>query len=111
MICIIDYMQLFLFFLNVDKKKSDMLTPYHHCLFFHRYDFIGKYETLADDSKYILDQIGAPPSLHFPEVVPSKTSAVVETYFDSLSAQQQKDLIRIYQDDFRIFDYHFRNFI
>lgn len=76
-----------------------------------KYDLIGKYETLADDSKYIMDQIGAPPTLHFPEVVPSKTSAVVEAYFDSLSLQQQKDLIRIYEDDFRIFDYHFRNFI
>lgn len=76
-----------------------------------KYDYIGKYETLADDSKYILEQIGAPPTLHFPEVVPSKTSAVVETYFDSLTAQQQSDLVKIYQDDFQIFDYHFRNFI
>uniref|UniRef100_A0A0P4WGY9 Carbohydrate sulfotransferase n=2 Tax=Scylla olivacea TaxID=85551 RepID=A0A0P4WGY9_SCYOL len=76
-----------------------------------KYDYIGKYETLADDSKYILEQIGAPPSLHFPEVVPSRTSAVVESYFNSLTAQQQSDLVKIYQDDFQIFDYHFRNFI
>ncbi|XP_045107618.1 carbohydrate sulfotransferase 11-like isoform X2 [Portunus trituberculatus] len=75
------------------------------------YDYIGKYETLADDSQYILEQIGAPPFLHFPEVVPSKTSAVVETYFNSLTPQQQSDLVKIYKDDFQIFDYHFRDFI
>ncbi|KAG0719006.1 Carbohydrate sulfotransferase 11 [Chionoecetes opilio] len=76
-----------------------------------RYDFIGKYETLAEDSRYIMEQLGAPPSLHFPEVVASKTTAVVEAYFNALSPKQQSDLIRIYQNDFRAFDYHFRNLI
>lgn len=77
----------------------------------YRYQLIGKYETLAEDSEYILRQVGAPPSLHFPDVIPSKTTAFVEPYFDTLSKKQQRDLIKIYEDDFRIFDYHFRNFI
>lgn len=76
-----------------------------------RYDFIGKYETLAEDSKFILEQIGAPPSLHFPEVVPSKTTGVVESYFGSLTPQQQRELVQIYSEDFRIFDYHFKDYI
>lgn len=76
-----------------------------------RYQLIGKYETLAEDSEHILRQVGAPPSLHFPEVIPSKTTAFVEPYFDMLSKKQQQDLIKIYEDDFRIFDYHFRNLI
>ncbi|XP_069186249.1 carbohydrate sulfotransferase 11 isoform X3 [Procambarus clarkii] len=76
-----------------------------------RYQFIGKYETLAEDSEYILRQVGAPPSLHFPDVIPSKTTAHVEPYFDTLSKTQQMDLIKIYEDDFRVFDYHFRDLI
>ncbi|XP_042204806.1 carbohydrate sulfotransferase 11-like isoform X2 [Homarus americanus] len=76
-----------------------------------RYDYVGKYETLAEDSEYILREVGAPPSIQFPEVIPSKTTAYVDPYFDTLSKNQQQDLIRIYEDDFRVFDYHFRNLI
>nr|XP_053651287.1 carbohydrate sulfotransferase 11-like [Cherax quadricarinatus] len=76
-----------------------------------RYQFIGKYETLAEDAEYILRRVGAPPSLHFPSVIPSKTTAYVEPYFDTLSKKQQQDFIKIYENDFRVFDYHFRDLI
>ncbi|KAK3881336.1 hypothetical protein Pcinc_014208 [Petrolisthes cinctipes] len=92
-----------------NEHWAPMSSMCHPC--FVRYDYIGKYETLAEDAEYILRQIGAPPSLHFPEVVPSKTTAHVDSYFDMLSSKQQPNLIKIYEDDFRIFDYHYRYFI
>lgn len=82
----------------------------NHC-YYCRYQIIGKYETLADDSEYILRKVGASPNLHFPEVIPSKTTAFVGPYFDKLSKKQQRGLIKIYQDDFKIFGYHYRNLI
>lgn len=76
-----------------------------------RYQVIGKYETLAEDAEYILRLIGAPPSVHFPAVIPSKTTAVVESYVDTLTMRQKQGLIKIYEHDFRIFNYHFKNLI
>ncbi|XP_064114963.1 carbohydrate sulfotransferase 11-like [Macrobrachium nipponense] len=81
----------------------------HPCLV--RFQIIGKYETLADDAEYILRLVGAPPTIHFPEVIPSKTTALVESYVDTLTPRQKQGLIRIYENDFRIFNYNFRNLI
>lgn len=100
----------------IDTKRSQLNEHWapvsdmcHPCAV--RYQIIGKYETLAEDSEYILRKVGAPPSLHFPEIIPSKTTGFVESYFDMLSEEQQRDLIEIYRDDFEIFGYHHRNLI
>ncbi|XP_047475889.1 carbohydrate sulfotransferase 11-like isoform X2 [Penaeus chinensis] len=100
----------------IDTKRSQLNEHWatvsdmcHPCAV--RYQIIGKYETLAEDSEYILRKVGASPDLHFPEIIPSKTTAIVESYFDMLSDEQQRNLIEIYRDDFELFGYHHRNLI
>lgn len=85
---------------------SSLCNPCHI-----RYDVIGKYESLASDSEYILSSVGAQDNVHFPEVVPSKTGNFVETYVNTLTSKQLRNLINMYEKDFRIFDYHFRRII
>ena len=76
-----------------------------------RYQYIGKLETLTEDAEFILRQVGAPPSLHFPPVTPSTTAALADAYFDALTPAMQQDLLSVYEDDFRIFGYSYRDFV
>ncbi|KAK7074936.1 Carbohydrate sulfotransferase 11, partial [Halocaridina rubra] len=94
---------------NLNEHWAPVSSMCHPCHV--RYHIIGKYETLAADAEYILRLVGAPPFVHFPEVIPSKTTAVVESYVDTLTTRQKQGLVKIYEDDFRIFNYHFRNLI
>lgn len=70
-----------------------------------RYDVIAKYDTLAEDSERFLRLIGAPPDLHFPPANPRNTSSLLEKYFADVPKKQQEELFRIYQRDFKIFEY------
>ncbi|CAL4059428.1 unnamed protein product, partial [Meganyctiphanes norvegica] len=94
---------------NLNEHWAPFSSLCHPCHV--RYQVIGKYETLANDSEYILRSISAPANVHFPEVIPSKTGKYVESYVNTLTSKQLDDLINMYEDDFRIFDYHFRRLV
>ncbi|XP_069982069.1 carbohydrate sulfotransferase 11 isoform X2 [Penaeus vannamei] len=70
-----------------------------------RYDVIVKYDTLAEDAERFLRLIGAPADLHFPTTNPRNTSSQLKRYFADIPRKQQEELFRIYQRDFKIFEY------
>ena len=105
----------------ISWKNSATLNPhwrpYHllcHPCGIH-YDFIGKLETVADDTRYILEMIGE-VKYSFPSRPYHNTSAIKkiqvvkqfktkEQYFSSISPELLKKTIQTYYQDYELFDY------
>ncbi|KAL1022603.1 hypothetical protein UPYG_G00029770 [Umbra pygmaea] len=76
------------------------------------YDFIGSYEHLESDADYVLQRIGAPPDVHFPERQPWYKPVTTETlhyYLCSLPQKLLKELLPKYILDFSLFTYPLPN--
>uniref|UniRef100_A0A1B0G129 Carbohydrate sulfotransferase n=1 Tax=Glossina morsitans morsitans TaxID=37546 RepID=A0A1B0G129_GLOMM len=70
-----------------------------------KYNLLGKFETLLDDSALALYSAGA-DHLTFPTGhKPSSTRKQLRKYFDPLSISAIRRLYEIYAEDFRLFDY------
>uniref|UniRef100_A0A1L8ECK9 Carbohydrate sulfotransferase n=4 Tax=Haematobia irritans TaxID=7368 RepID=A0A1L8ECK9_HAEIR len=70
-----------------------------------KYNVIGKYETLFDDSALALYLTGA-ENVTFPSGhKPSNTRAYLRKYFDPLPISAIRHLYEVYSDDFKLFDY------
>nr|CAD7400185.1 unnamed protein product [Timema cristinae] len=75
----------------------------HPCLI--NYDIIGKYETLYEDSDFVLQKAGI-ENVVFPRALkPSSTSFYLKSYFSALSKETIEQLYKIYFLDFKLFDY------
>ncbi|XP_061593991.1 carbohydrate sulfotransferase 14 [Cololabis saira] len=76
------------------------------------YDFIGSYEHLENDADYVLQRIGAPPFVHFPERQTWYKPVTVETlhyYLCSLPQKLLRELLPKYILDFSLFAYPLPN--
>ncbi|KAK4328001.1 hypothetical protein Pmani_001572 [Petrolisthes manimaculis] len=93
---------------TLNEHWAPYLELCHPCTI--KYNIIGKYETLEEDAEYILRMIGAPPSLHFPPIVTSKTASFVSAYFASLTDTLQRRLYEMYKHDFKLFQYDLHNY-
>ena len=71
------------------------------------YDFIGKFETLNKDTKYILHMIDpAVCPLHFPELSHKSTSNhLIQTYYRNISHADILKLYNIFRNDFLLYQY------
>ena len=75
------------------------------------YNFIGKIETLVDDSKYVFQNVFHDPSLILPRRNSANLKKVrnytksIQEYYDELTSEELADVIDIYEDDFAIFGY------
>ncbi|KAI4876067.1 hypothetical protein NFI96_010445 [Prochilodus magdalenae] len=77
----------------------------HPCLI--HYDVVGKYETLEQDSQYLLKLAGADQEVQFPTFSKSTrtTGDMAAKFFDNISPFYQKKLFNLYRMDFLLFNY------
>ncbi|XP_049319119.1 carbohydrate sulfotransferase 11 [Astyanax mexicanus] len=77
----------------------------HPCLI--HYDVVGKYETLEQDSRYLLKLAGADQEVQFPTSSKSTrtTGDMAAKFFDNISPFYQKKLYNLYRMDFLLFNY------
>ncbi|XP_071487783.1 carbohydrate sulfotransferase 11-like [Diadema antillarum] len=73
-----------------------------------RYDFIGHFETLQEDSRMILDKLGVPEGVKFPDSTNptnSSASSIFDQFYGQLSREQIESLYRRLSTDMELFDY------
>ncbi|XP_038870664.1 carbohydrate sulfotransferase 11-like [Salvelinus namaycush] len=77
----------------------------HPCLI--HYDVVGKYETLEQDSCYVLQLAGVKGQVTFPTSAKSSrtTGDMAAQFFHSISPFYQKKLYNLYHMDFLLFNY------
>ncbi|XP_027524588.1 carbohydrate sulfotransferase 11 [Corapipo altera] len=83
-------------------------TVYSLCHPCHiHYDLIGKYETLEEDSNYILQLAGVGNYLKFPTYAKSTrtTDEMTTEFFQNISSEHQTQLYEVYKLDFLMFNY------
>lgn len=75
------------------------------------YDFIGKYETLNVDAKYLLHHVGV-KDVPFPQAPkPTNTSTYLSKYISKLSYNNIIALHKLYYNDFKLFHYSLQRFL
>lgn len=72
-----------------------------------KFDYIGHYETLAEDALFILRKANLENGVFFPEWKPTNTSSLMKKYYSTLSFLRIKQLQNIYQKDIELFGYSF----
>lgn len=77
----------------------------HPCLI--HYDVVGKYETLEQDSRYVLQLAGVEQQVGFPSSSKSTrtTGDMAAQFFRNISPFYQKKLYNLYRMDFLLFNY------
>nr|XP_040134951.1 carbohydrate sulfotransferase 11 isoform X1 [Ictidomys tridecemlineatus] len=72
-----------------------------------RYDLVGKYETLEEDSNYVLQLAGVGGALKFPTYAKSTrtTDEMTTEFFQNISSEHQTQLYEVYKLDFLMFNY------
>ncbi|XP_078353621.1 carbohydrate sulfotransferase 10-like [Oculina patagonica] len=71
-----------------------------------QYDFVGHYENLEEDSKYVLEQANL-TQLKFPKIIPAKTKDELVQYYSQIPKDWIKRLYNVYQSSFELFGYPF----
>lgn len=98
---------------DVERMNEHWMPVYNLCQpCAVSYDFIGSYEHLENDAEYVLQQIGAPPHVHFPERQTWYKPVTTETlhyYLCSLPQKLLRELLPKYILDFSLFAYHLPN--
>ncbi|XP_028857049.1 carbohydrate sulfotransferase 14 isoform X2 [Denticeps clupeoides] len=77
-----------------------------------QYDFVGTYERLQEDAAYVLEKVGAPPHIRYPERQSWYKPVTKETLHYYLCSVPQKlvwDLLPKYIIDFSFFGYSLPN--
>ncbi|XP_062319597.1 carbohydrate sulfotransferase 11 [Osmerus eperlanus] len=77
----------------------------HPCLI--HYNVVGKYETLEQDSRYVLQLAGVDSQVNFPSSAKSTrtTEDMAAQFFHNISPFYQKKLYNLYRMDFLLFNY------
>ena len=69
------------------------------------YDFIGHYETLEEDARFVLHEAGVDKIVSFPPVRFTGTKDELERYYSEVPRENVLQLQRIYRRDFEMFEY------
>ena len=81
---------------------------------YQKYDYIGKMETLIEDSVAILKNAHLSETFHFPHNATdrylSKSSDIMHKYFSNFTKTEIEQLFKLYEDDFLAFGYTLQDF-
>ncbi|KAL1282673.1 hypothetical protein QQF64_001476 [Cirrhinus molitorella] len=70
------------------------------------YDFIGKLETVDEDTEHLLNILGLDNYIHFPPGYENRTALDWEQeWFANISVADRRKLYHLYETDFRFFEY------
>ncbi|XP_001338178.3 carbohydrate sulfotransferase 12-like [Danio rerio] len=70
------------------------------------YDFIGKLETLDEDTEHLLKILGLDKHIHFPPGYENRTAVDWEQeWFANISLADRRELYSLYETDFKLFGY------
>ncbi|XDV14685.1 hypothetical protein PO909_014898 [Leuciscus waleckii] len=70
------------------------------------YDFVGKLETLDEDTEHLLRILGLDNQIHFPPGYRNRTAVNWERdWFANISVADRRKLYNLYEADFRLFGY------
>ncbi|KAM3619603.1 uncharacterized protein V6R79_010738 [Siganus canaliculatus] len=98
---------------DVERMNEHWMPMYNLCQpCAVNYDFIGSHENLENDAEFVLQRIGAPPSVHFPERqtwYKPVTSETLHYYLCSLPQKLLRELLPKYILDFSLFTYPLPN--
>lgn len=76
-----------------------------------RYNFIGKFESLEEDANFLLQSVGAPRNLTFPDfkdrnpLAERTSSTITQRYFAQLNATERQRAFDFYYMDYLMFNY------
>ena len=92
---------------GLNEHWNSMQDLCHPCSI--KYDFIGKMDSLVQDSETVLQEIGWDDRVKFPVKAKDKykkdLSALVKDYYAQIPKQLMDELYAIYKDDFDAFGY------
>ncbi|XP_023127576.1 carbohydrate sulfotransferase 14 [Amphiprion ocellaris] len=98
---------------DVERMNDHWMPMYNLCQpCAVSYDFIGSQENLESDAEFVLQRIGAPPDVHFPERqtwYKPVTTVTLHYYLCSLPQKLLRELLPKYILDFSLFTYPFPN--
>ncbi|XP_077983559.1 carbohydrate sulfotransferase 9-like [Glandiceps talaboti] len=79
------------------------------------YDIIGKFETLNEDAKHVIHEIGASTEVQFPRPNEHRTLSsavdIMKGYYSRITKQEVMDLYKLYEWDFKMFGYEIPDII
>lgn len=88
------------------EPVSQLCSP---CVF--AYDFIGRFESLQEEAAFLLQSIGAPRNLTFPDFKDRNPDAertspsITQRYFAQLNASERQRVFDFYYMDYLMFNY------
>ncbi|XP_062271125.1 carbohydrate sulfotransferase 8-like [Scomber scombrus] len=88
------------------EPVSQLCNP---CLL--RYNFIGKFERLEEEANFLLQSIGAPRNLTFPDfkdrnpLAERTSSTITQKYFSQLNSTERQKAYDFYYMDYLMFNY------
>ncbi|KAJ8277096.1 hypothetical protein GJAV_G00071430 [Gymnothorax javanicus] len=98
---------------DVERMNEHWMPVYNLCQpCAVTYDFIGSYERLQEDARYVLQRVEAPPTLQFPERQSwynPVTPQTLQYYLCSLPPRLLSELLPKYILDFTLFGYSLPN--
>nr|XP_046247403.1 carbohydrate sulfotransferase 14 [Scatophagus argus] len=98
---------------DVERMNEHWMPMYNLCQpCAVNYDFIGSHDRLESDAEFVLQRIGAPPYIHFPERQTWYKPVTMETlhyYLCSLPQKLLRELLPKYILDFSLFIYPLPN--
>ncbi|XP_022243753.1 carbohydrate sulfotransferase 11-like [Limulus polyphemus] len=107
-------------FRNLSTFDHHWVPMWRMCAPCHiNYNFFGKVETMMNDFSYLSSRLGLTREFkqgqsllwqHQSAKSNASSESMIQEYIDQLTHEESSQLYKMYQLDFELYDYHFKNF-